>query len=472
MQRVFETIRKVAETDLTVLVRGESGTGKELVAQALHHAQPAPRAGRSSRSTARRSAASWSRASCSATRRAPSPAPTRAAPGRFEAADGGTIFLDEIGDMPLETQAKVLRVLQERIVRARRRHRADRGRRARGRGDAPRPRARGRARRASAKTSTTGCAVVEVELPPLRERREDVPALAQHFLEQVTERLGRPKQRSRRGRARAARAPRAGPATCASCATRSSRRRCSRLRVDNRNTFGQDDGERFRRWLLVADLIVAQRNRELGGGIDVAVHVELQPAHAVGRTPVVAGILLNAHAPGARRIAEKLPEIRDPSILLVLWVVQHDRFLVSVVREHRLAVLDRQQGVNGILAVSRLVAVRADLDSPDLFEAPSGVLVRRRSSAHGDEALLLDGGQRVASVPRRTPASAPRSEPCSDPRPRRPPAQPPRRKKRACAAARSAGSGGCGGARHGAGHQCAAHRARRESSPIAAAFSA
>ena len=113
MQRVFATLQKVAETDLTVLVRGESGTGKELVAQALHNLSP--RRGRP-----------FVAVNCAAISRelveselfghekgAFTGADARRQ-GRFEAADGGSILLDEIGDMAPETQAKVLRVLQER----------------------------------------------------------------------------------------------------------------------------------------------------------------------------------------------------------------------------------------------------------------------------------------------------------------------------------------------------------------------
>src|SRR4029453_14061022 len=113
MRRVFAAIQKVAETDLTVLVRGESGTGKELVAQALH--QRSPRRDRP-----------FVAVNCAAIspelveselfgheKGAFTGADARRS-GRFEAANGGTIFLDEIGDMAPQTQAKVLRVLQER----------------------------------------------------------------------------------------------------------------------------------------------------------------------------------------------------------------------------------------------------------------------------------------------------------------------------------------------------------------------
>ena len=193
MQRVFETIQKVAETDLTVLIRGESGTGKELVAHALHE-RSARRGG------------PFVPVNCAAISRelveselfghekgAFTGAESRRI-GRFEAADGGTIFLDEIGDMAPETQAKVLRVLQERsfervgggksiavdvrVVAATHR-------------DLERDVRDGRFR----EDLYYRLRVVELELPSLRERREDVPALAARFLAQLGERLGRPPKR-------------------------------------------------------------------------------------------------------------------------------------------------------------------------------------------------------------------------------------------------------------------------------------
>ena len=192
MARVFETVRKVAETDLSVLVRGESGTGKELVAQALH--QRSARRGRP-----------FIAVNCAAISRelveselfghekgAFTGADARRT-GKFEAAHGGTIFLDEIGDMSLETQAKVLRVLEDRklervggnqavevdvrVVAATHR-------------DLERECKAGRFR----EDLYYRLKVAQVELPPLRERAEDLPALANHFLEQLAERLGRPKK--------------------------------------------------------------------------------------------------------------------------------------------------------------------------------------------------------------------------------------------------------------------------------------
>ncbi len=193
MQRVFETIRKVAETDLTVLVRGESGTGKELVAQALHN-----RSQRRNRPFVAVNCAAISRELVESElfgheKGAFTGADARRQ-GRFEAADGGTIFLDEIGDMPAETQAKVLRVLQDRsfdrvggtrpiqvdvrVVAATHRNLEEEVRQGRFREDL-----------------YYRLRVVEIELPPLRERLADVPALALRCLEQVNERLGREKQR-------------------------------------------------------------------------------------------------------------------------------------------------------------------------------------------------------------------------------------------------------------------------------------
>jgi len=189
MRRVFETIQKVAETDLSVMIRGESGTGKELVAQALHNASS-------------RRHKPFVAVNCAAINRelveselfghekgAFTGADSRRI-GRFEAAIGGTIFLDEIGDMALETQAKVLRVLEERklervgsteaievdvrVISAT--HRDLEGEVAAG---------------TFREDLYYRLKVVAIELPALRERPEDIPALADRFLGQLAERLGR-----------------------------------------------------------------------------------------------------------------------------------------------------------------------------------------------------------------------------------------------------------------------------------------
>jgi len=189
MRRIFATMQKVAETDLSVMIRGESGTGKELVAQAVHN-------------TSTRKHKPFVAVNCAAINRelveselfghekgAFTGADSRRT-GRFEAADGGTIFLDEIGDMAPETQAKVLRVLEERklervgstrsidvdvrVISATHR-------------DLEEEVAGGKFR----EDLYYRLKVVALELPPLRERTEDIPSLAGRFLDHVAERLGR-----------------------------------------------------------------------------------------------------------------------------------------------------------------------------------------------------------------------------------------------------------------------------------------
>ena len=112
MVRLHELIDAVARSDIPVLVLGETGVGKEVLAEAVHRAIAArarPFVTPQLRRPARRPC---SRASCSATSAAPSPAPSRAKPGCSRSAHGGTVFLDEVGEMPLATQAKLLRVLE------------------------------------------------------------------------------------------------------------------------------------------------------------------------------------------------------------------------------------------------------------------------------------------------------------------------------------------------------------------------
>ncbi len=191
MHGVFDVIRKVADTDLTVLVRGESGTGKELVAEALHQ-----ESGRRERPFVAVNCAAMNRELVESElfgheKGAFTGAAARRT-GRFEAADHGTLFLDEIGDMPLETQAKVLRVLEQRtvervggnrpipvdvrVVAATHRDLEDDVKHGKFRGDL-----------------YYRLSVVPVFLPPLRERMEDVPLLSDRFLTRLAERLGRPK---------------------------------------------------------------------------------------------------------------------------------------------------------------------------------------------------------------------------------------------------------------------------------------
>jgi nitrogen regulation protein NR(I) len=188
MQRVFDVVRKIAPTDLTALITGESGTGKELIANALHQNSP-------------RKNGPFIKVNCAAMARelieselfghekGAFTGASTAREGKFEAADGGTLFLDEIGDMNLETQAKVLRVLQERefervggnrttkvdvrIIAATNRNLQQMVQEGKFREDL-----------------LYRLNVVPLALPPLRERQEDIPFLAAHFLREAEARYG------------------------------------------------------------------------------------------------------------------------------------------------------------------------------------------------------------------------------------------------------------------------------------------
>ena len=182
LRDVLARVEQVAQTASTVLLLGETGTGKEMVARAIHiNSAREPRAVR--RGQLRRAAPRrCSRASCSATRRARSPARSARRLGRFELADGGTLFLDEIGELPLDVQVKLLRVLQEREFERVGGDRDDQGRRARRRRDQPRPRARDRRAARFREDLYYRLNVFPIQLPPLRERASDIPLLAEHFV--------------------------------------------------------------------------------------------------------------------------------------------------------------------------------------------------------------------------------------------------------------------------------------------------
>jgi two-component system NtrC family response regulator len=112
MRKLFETIDRIADTDVTVLIRGESGTGKELVANALHYRGP-----RRTKPLVKMNCAALSRELVESElfghEKGAFTGAVARREGKFEAAHGGTLFLDECGDMPLETQAKLLRAIQE-----------------------------------------------------------------------------------------------------------------------------------------------------------------------------------------------------------------------------------------------------------------------------------------------------------------------------------------------------------------------
>src|SRR5436853_2984009 len=189
MLRLFETIDKIADTDVTVLIRGASGTGKELVANALHYRSP-----RRAKPLVKMNCAALSQELVESelfghARGAFTGAIGRRE-GKFEAADGGTLFLDEVGDRPLDTQAKLLRASQEKEVE-------------RVGGNTP---IRVDVRLIAATNQDLEAAVragrfredlyyrlrvVELVIPPLVERREDIPLLIDHFLKDAAKRFGR-----------------------------------------------------------------------------------------------------------------------------------------------------------------------------------------------------------------------------------------------------------------------------------------
>jgi len=189
MHRIFETIDKVADTDVTVLIRGESGTGKELVANALHYRSP-----RRTKAMIKMNCAALSRELVESElfgheRGAFTGAITRRE-GKFEAADGGTLFLDEVGDMPLETQAKLLRAIQEKEferVGGNEAIKVDVRLIAATNQDLEAAVRAGRFR----EDLYYRLRVVELVIPPLQERREDIPLLAEHFLKEAAKRFGR-----------------------------------------------------------------------------------------------------------------------------------------------------------------------------------------------------------------------------------------------------------------------------------------
>ena len=189
MQEVFRLVEQVAPARSTVLITGESGTGKELIAKAIHEASP--RAGKPFVTVNSSNIPSELLESelFGHTRGAFTGA-VAAKKGLFEVADGGSIFLDEIGDIPPETQVRLLRVIQEREFTAL--------------GDTTPRRVDVRIIAATnielkeaVKQGTFRedlyyrLAVVPIELPPLRDRREDILPLAQHFIAKYNEENGR-----------------------------------------------------------------------------------------------------------------------------------------------------------------------------------------------------------------------------------------------------------------------------------------
>jgi DNA-binding NtrC family response regulator len=189
MQAVFSLIERVAFADVPVLITGESGTGKELVARAVHE-------------LGRRAAGPFVALNCGAVpetlleseffghERGAFTGAVRSHAGRFEQADGGTLFLDEIGTMRVDLQAKLLRAIQEREIQ---RLGSTQPRRV----DVRILAATGEDLEEAIRRKTFRedlyyrLNVVPIRLPPLRERREDVPLLVEHFLRAASTRFAR-----------------------------------------------------------------------------------------------------------------------------------------------------------------------------------------------------------------------------------------------------------------------------------------
>jgi formate hydrogenlyase transcriptional activator len=189
MRQVMKQVAKVAPSDSTVLILGETGTGKELVARALHR-------------RSKRAARAFIRVNCAAIpqsliaselfghEKGAFTGALQRRVGRFESADGGTLFLDEIGDLPMETQIALLRVLQEReFERVGSNHpiSADIRLIAATNRDLPAEVAAGTFRR----DLFYRLNVVPVTVPPLRERAADIPLLVDYFIGRYAKAAGK-----------------------------------------------------------------------------------------------------------------------------------------------------------------------------------------------------------------------------------------------------------------------------------------
>jgi DNA-binding NtrC family response regulator len=189
MKRVYELVEGVAYSSSTVLLQGESGTGKELVARAIHHRSP-------------RRSRSFVAVNCSALtdtlleselfghEKGSFTGATNAKRGLFEVANGGTIFLDEIGQVPLPTQVKLLRVLQEgelKRVGSSENRQVDVRVIAATNVDLARATQEGAFR----EDLFYRLNVIAIQMPPLRQRVSDIPLLALHFLRKYNARTGK-----------------------------------------------------------------------------------------------------------------------------------------------------------------------------------------------------------------------------------------------------------------------------------------
>ena len=190
MARVVEQIQRLQGNDLTVLITGESGTGKELVALAIHLGS-------------HRSAAMFLPYNCTTTgrdladsqlfghRRGAFTGAVSDQPGLVRSAAGGTLFLDEVGDLPLDVQPKLLRFLEQSEIMPvgdTRPQRVDVRVLAATNADLEQRVAEGKFR----EDLYYRLNVIRIHVPPLRERREEIPHLSTYFLREASERLGKP----------------------------------------------------------------------------------------------------------------------------------------------------------------------------------------------------------------------------------------------------------------------------------------
>lgn len=190
MQEIFATIERVAPTSATVLIAGESGTGKDLIARAIHYHSP-------------RRDYPFVKINCAAIpeslleselfgyEKGAFTGATTSKPGKFEQADKGTVFLDEIGEIPPAIQVKLLRVLQDKEFE---RLGSNRTRRV----DVRVIAATNADLRAAIESGQFRedlyyrLNVVPINVPPLRQRKEDIPALVEHFIRKYSQEFGRP----------------------------------------------------------------------------------------------------------------------------------------------------------------------------------------------------------------------------------------------------------------------------------------
>lgn len=189
LQDVLQQVERVAQTDSTVLIHGETGTGKELFARAIHHLSP-----RTPRPVISVSCAALPEnlveSELFGHEKGAFTGATARRKGRFELADGGTLFLDEIGDMPIGAQTKLLRVLQEKELErlgGNQTIRVDVRVLAATHRDLRQLVAEGSFR----EDLYYRINVFPIELPPLRNRREDIPALVQYFTDRFAAKIGR-----------------------------------------------------------------------------------------------------------------------------------------------------------------------------------------------------------------------------------------------------------------------------------------